>query len=186
MRVSTHINGLFEHYFTTKSTLLSGYSLFDKSLWPLGIGFVLAFFSLGVSSITVFDTSLPALFFVLAFVGFGATVVGHFLLVVFGSFYKRGVFKTIGWAIFGVLALIAGGLALGFTLYGGIFISAFLFLFVLPVETILLPFNIIGFIGGSIWWYAKGIEIVDGSETPRSAIQPEIKFFKRLFNIESA
>lgn len=186
MRVRTHINGLFEHYFTKKCTISSGYSLFDKSLWPLGVGFLLAFFSMGFGSVTIFDTSPSVLFVLLAFLGFGVTVLIHFILVVVGSFYKRGVFKTIGWGIFGVLALIAGALAIGFMLYGGIFISAFIFLFVLPADTVLLPFNLIGFISGSIWWYVKGLSIIDGPKTPRSAFQSEARLFKRLFNIEES
>jgi hypothetical protein len=184
MRVGTHINGLFEHYFTKKYTTASGYSLFDKSLWPIGVGSILAFFSIGFGSVTIFNTTPSILFIALGIFGFGATVVLHCILVALGLFYKRGVFSTIKWSVFVVLTLIAGSLAIGFMLYGGIFISAFVFLVVIPVDTILIPFNIIGFITGSIWWYMKGLSIIDGPETPGSAFQGEIRLFNWIFNVE--
>lgn len=178
MQVKSYFNGMFEHYFVKNPPLLSNNSLFDQALWPLAIGFALAFLSIGLGSVTLFNVSLPVLFFVSGIIGFGVFVVGHFILVVIGSFYKYGVFKTIGLSILGVVSLIALALGIGFALYGGIFISAAIFIFLLPVNTVLVPLNILGFIGGSIWWYTKGLQIVDGDETPRSVLEPEAEFIK--------
>lgn len=149
-------------------------SLFDASIWPFVIGVIFAFFTIGISD------KLAAYIFLIGIGGFVLSILTHVVLFVAGSFYSRGVLTSMKLA----LEFIAIGIALfvigciGY--FGGIFISAGIFLYALPFDTVFLPFNIIGFLVGSIWWYSKGLLLLDEGRPPEKVFSAEIRLYENV------
>jgi hypothetical protein len=164
---------VYKNYFE-KGYSTNRISLFDASIWPFVIGVIFAFFTIGISG------KLAAYIFLIGIGGFVLSILTHVILFVAGSFYSRGVLTSMKLA----LEFIAIGIALfvvgAIGLYGGIFISAGIFLYALPFDTIFLPFNIIGFAVCSIWWYSKGLLLLEEGKPPEKAFAAEIRFYKNI------
>ncbi len=165
-----HIHNIYKHYFTNRYAYK--YSLYDNAYIPFAIGCVLAFFTIGLDFIEIIGIPLPTLLFSLGLIGFILSITAHILLKTLGSFHSRGLTQTIKTTIF--LSGLGLGLFIyiGISLYGGIIISGILFLFIFPFHTITMPLNITAFVIGSIWWYSKGLRLVDG-EHPRHIFETE-------------
>lgn len=159
-RIANKLEAIIRHYFDSDVD-----PMFDDSnnLAYMGlIGFcvslIVAFFTMGVSTAQgeyfVSQVSVVVGMFV-----FMALALLHGLMVVFGSFYKRGVFKTVGFAL-GITAFCIGYfLAFIFGTLGGFFIVLAIGVST-PSFGVLAPFKVILFAIPAIWWFVKGWSLV--------------------------
>lgn len=127
-------------------------------LYGFCISLVVAFLTMGISTAQG-DHFVSAVSVKIGIGVFMSLSALHCLFIVFGSFYKRGVFKTVGFAL-GVTALCIGYiLAILFGTLGGFFIALAVGV-ATPSFGVLAPFKIILFAIPAIWWFVKGWSLV--------------------------
>jgi hypothetical protein len=180
MNIKQQSLNIYRHYFTEHQPQTK--SLLEIARIPISIVFIFAFLTIGFDSQPVFNLKLPLLFMTLGFVSTGLIILLHMLLFATGTVHKYGVIKPskkLGFLLIGSIMYL---LFAGITLYGGILVSAFIFIIALPTNTPLISLNIIGFIIGSLWWYSKGLKFLTGAYTFKELFRIEREECNRLYN----
>lgn len=173
------VEAIIRHYFDPNVDTLfdDSNSLAYLGLWALAISWVLAFFTMGVTN-SEGEPIVSMTFFVIGFVAFIWNALLHSLMVVLGSFYKYGVFKSVGFALIVVLGVIAYAIAFIVGTMGGFFISITVGM-VLPSFGVLAPFKIILLAIPTIWWFAKGWQLTVEFKSLRQTFDLEIQWLSK-------
>lgn len=173
-RFARKVESVIRHYFDSDVN-----TCFDDEnnialmgLWALFGSIILAFLTIGIST-SQGEYFVSTAIFMIGIGVFMASAVVHFLMFVFGSFYKYGIFHSIGTALMVIAFAVA--YAIGFIVgtLGGFFLSIMAFT-ALPSFGVLLPLKIIIFAVPSIWWFGKGWSIMVEWNSLRDTFEREL------------
>lgn len=177
-RVAGKVEAVIRHYFDSNvNTLFDDHNnIAMMGLWAFFGSLIPAFFTVGITNSQgePFVSGIIVVFGIGLFMG---SAVIHGLLFTLGSFYKNGVFKTVGLTVLAILAIIAYVIALAVGNLGGFFLSLVIGT-ALPSFGVLAPFKIILFAVPSIWWFSKGWQLTVEFKSIRDTFEREINWLK--------
>lgn len=177
MSRSNPLRLIFSEYFTTPP-VVKEYILVKIGAIPIVLGSILGFFTFAID-VTIYELSLSAFLFVVGVALSGGVILAHISLFIIGHLYRHGVVSSMKSSLFLLGVLLGVSLVGSVALFGGLVVGAIIFFWILPIDTILVPLNILGFSFVAIWWYAKGLMIIDEGKSFKQAMSVEIDLIQR-------
>lgn len=144
---------LYEYYFTKGMSVKESPIIHASIAIPVVIGF-LGFL---LSAFIPFELTLVACFGV-----FGAFVVLHFSLWVFGSIYAHGFVNCMKMSAMFIGGLTMLAIVIAIVLFGWVGVSIAAMPIVTMLPNYLNPLIIVVFVVFAFGWYAKGLEYLEG------------------------